>query len=463
MKPKHTVVFSKATSVYIVSMLTVFLFFCGSYGYQNISAAKLTCFRLLSVSYVIACAAILAEMLILEEFRPRDVKPLFQNTTFVQKAVAVYLVITCLAGLFSPYSGSAWLGASRGEGVFTICLYCLCFLLISSFGRVRAWMLPFFSLCVLIFDGICILQLQGGNPLSLFPEGLTYFDAYIKYPGAYLGTIGNVDLTAAFLTLAIPVFWVGLLRLSDRRRFLLLIPLAASLYVLVKMSVLAGFVGVFCGAAAALPVVLPVSPRAKKALGSVPILCAVLALGAVYFLHPESGLFYELHELLHGRAQDTFGSGRIHIWKNVWEHILRRPLLGYGPDTMILAQLTPFTRYDENYGMLIESVIDIAHNDYLNIWFHQGIFALGAYLAALLRCAWLWIKNSAEDSVCALLGSCVLCYCVQAFFGLGTYMVAPYFWIAFALLEGRVHPAADEQSKPIGRQTRKKASSHHNS
>lgn len=75
------------------------------------------------------------------------------------------------------------------------------------------------SLCCLL----SLWQLAGGNPLGLYPNGLSYSDAGTAYSGAYLGTIGNTDLLAAVMCVAVPAFFYGAWKL---RRHWLLVPLA---------------------------------------------------------------------------------------------------------------------------------------------------------------------------------------------------------------------------------------------
>ncbi|MBR3704257.1 MAG: hypothetical protein IKM11_02045, partial [Oscillospiraceae bacterium] len=85
--------------------------------------------------------------------------------------------------------------------------------------------------------------------------------------------------------------------------------------------------------------------------------------------------------------------------------------------------------------LMLVAEIDLAHNEYLNILFHQGVFALLAYLAALFLAAVEWLRCSRRNGASAAVGSAVLCYCVQAFFGFSLCMVSPYFWIMLAFLE----------------------------
>lgn len=252
-----------------------------------------------------------------------------------------------------------------------------------------------------------------------------------------MGTIGNVDLVAAYFCLVIPLLWVALLRQQGWRRWLLLIPLAAALTVLLCMSVLAGLVGVFGGGILALSVVLPAEARTRRHLALTLLAAAGLALILLWTWDVGDGLLHEMHQLLHGRADGSFGSGRLYIWKEVLKRVPGQLGFGTGPDTMLLAQIEPFTRYDENLGALIVGQIDVAHNEYLNLLYHQGIFALVAYLAALIWLAGQWIRRSRTDAAVAMLGAAALCYGVQAFFGFSMCMTAPFFWLTLALLTSR--------------------------
>lgn len=431
-------IFFKITAVYIHILLPVFLFFCGTRGYQALLSAKFPAFCVICGGYVLVMAALGIECVLIGAVKPASPLELLRRSSPAQRLVLLYLALTWASAVLSPCFPETVLGVSRYEGALTITIYVLCFLLVSVFGRVTARTLAVLGASAALFSGLCLLQLAGYNPLRLYPAGYGYADAYTAYSGAYLGTIGNVDLVAAFLCLAIPPLWVGLVRLKGKRRFLLLIPLALSLAVLVKMSVLAGLAGVFGGGALMLPAVLPLRPG-RRALAAGLLAAAIVLCGAlVYMTDFPPGPLQELHRVLHGDWDSTFGSGRIHIWRGVLERVPSQLWFGSGPDTMLRAGIEPFTRYDEGLGRTIVSRIDVAHNEYLNILFHQGVFALAAYLLVLARAGWNWIRYSPADPACAMLGGAVLCYCVQAFFGFSMCITAPFFWLALGLLENRL-------------------------
>lgn len=431
---KGTKLLQNVTSVYLALLLTVFLFYVGPEGYQGITGAKYSAFLALCIGYIGVMVLLLAECALVGAVKLPTTGALWRHSNWCQRFAVVYLAATWISAVVSPHWPDTLLGVSRSEGALTITVYCLCFLLVSVFGTVGKWMLPLFAVAVTAFDVLAIVQLGGGNPFLLYPAGYNYFGAGVDYGGAYLGTIGNVDLVAAFLCLAVGVLWVAILRGRERRRFWLFLPLAASIYVLFKMWVLSGIVGILCGTAPALGVVLPVSRKRKGIIFSLVAGFALALLLALYFVDVGGGMLHEVHELLHGRADDTFGSGRIYIWKNVLARIPGQFWWGSGPDTMQLAGIEPFRRFDEALNAVILSQIDVAHNVYLNIFYHQGVLAFLAYMAMLLGAGRRWLRDSGESRAVAALGTGLLGYGIQTFFGFDACCATIYFWMFLGLL-----------------------------
>ena len=145
------------------------------------------------------------------------------------------------------------------------------------------------------------------------------------------------------------------------------------------------------------------------------------------------GFLFQAHELLHGHWDDTFGSGRLFIWRQAWGLVRESPLLGGGPDSLGLRGLEEFSRYNEAENVMFTATIDVAHNEYLNILVNQGGLALAAYLTAIAASLVQWWRNP-DDRTKAVAGAAALFYLLQAFFGISQYITAPYLWIALAIL-----------------------------
>lgn len=416
------------TKTYIILLTTAFLVYTGPQGYTKITASKFSAYFLLTCGYIVIMS-ILAVM----ELRG-SLSGLIKKLGWAQKSAVLYLALTWVSALASPFWPDTVLGVSRYEGALTITLYVISFLFISIYGKGDRILLWVFAAAVTAESILCIVQMAGYNPFSLYPEGYNYFDAGKAYNGEYLGTIGNVDLLAAFYCLAVPILAYASVRLRGAGRFIILAALSIAVYTAVRMSVMAGFVGITAGLLLALPAGIR-ERRGRLTLWagiSVLLLAGVLT---VYAVDLPIGPLHEAHSLLHGNLDGGFGSGRIHIWSEVLRTATQRPLLGFGPDTMINGGLEPFTRYSGELGGTIVAVIDTAHNEYLNIWYHQGIFALGAYIWLLALLWRRWIKTAPAAGSQWALGAGIIGYCAQAFFGFSMCITAPFFWAALGLLD----------------------------
>ncbi len=143
------------------------------------------------------------------------------------------------------------------------------------------------SLCCLL----ALWQLAGGNPLGLYPKGLAYSDAGTAYSGAYLGTIGNADLLAAVMCVAVPAFFYGAWKL--RRRWLL-VPLTLCVTVSVRMDVSAGLLGIAAGLVLPLPLALG---EKKRRAATITIGCGLLRRFLRYFASGTARMLGEAHEI----------------------------------------------------------------------------------------------------------------------------------------------------------------------
>lgn len=179
---------------------------------------------------------------------------------------------------------------------------------------------------------------------------------------------------------------------------------------------------------------LPLALVKKKRRAATIIIGGVLlaAFLAVFLLPGLPGMLGEAHALLHGRVEDDFGSGRIYIWKNVWQAVKERPLFGSGPircPAVLRRILSGTTKPDT---LVRRTGIDTAHNEYLNILANQGLFALLCWLGALGCSAVRFVRRAGERPAALICGSAVLGYCVQAFFGISMCLSTPFFVIAWA-------------------------------
>ena len=422
----------KMSDVYLALMLSVFLLWPGTDGYAKITAAKYRLFLILTLGYCAGTALLYLELLVMRQHRPVSFRVLVRAVRPAEWLMLGYVLCSLLSALLSPWREDTWLGLTRREGFLTLALYAAVFLMLGRLARPKKWLLDIFGAGMCLCCLLAIWQLAGENPLGLYPEGLSYYDTGKAYSGAYLGTIGNTDLLAAVMCAAAPAFFYGAWKL---RRYWLLAPLALCLTVSVWMDVSAGLLGTAAGLI--LPLPLALSGKKRRAAAII-IGCGLLAsFFAVLLIPGLPGILGEAHALLHGRAEDTFGSGRVYIWRNVWQAVKERPLFGGGPDTLSRRITAYFERYDEAKNIVIRSGIDAAHNEYLNILANQGCFALLCWLGALGCSAVRFVRQAGERPAVLICGSAVLGYCVQAFFGISMCLSTPFLLIAWAMLENQ--------------------------
>ncbi len=407
----------RATSIYLYFLIGFFPLVFSSDGFLNIFATKRFFFVTATLIYLTAITV----LCIIKRHRPRLGTPHY--------FALCYLGITVISALISEHFPKTLLGASRFEGLFTVFLYVAIFICISLFGSVSNGMQYTLMGSSFIFGVTCVLQLQGLDPFGLYPNNLTFFDGGVKYSGSYIGTIGNADLVGGYLCIVIPLLFFILIKGCIRFRALALIPLVMLTYTALKMSVSACLVGLAAGLVFAVPIILRFK---KKSVLIYSIILSVIAVVSLVILRKfdlAPGFLHELHEILNGNISDEFGSNRIRIWREVIGVIPQAFLFGKGPDTMILEGFEKFSTYYPALNKTLTTSIDVAHNEYLNLLYHQGILGLASYLGIILSSLLRRFKNGS----CALVIS-VIAYCTSAFFGFSMCLVSPFFWTVLALL-----------------------------
>ena len=411
------------TDKFILVMLGVFPLFLGFHGYSKVTDSKFWFFAIATGLWALTALVLLVCGLVKGERYKLDVRP-------AHLAIGAFLAVGGLSACLSPYGAVTLLGSNRHDGYLTTVLYCLIFFGVSQLGRPRrryAWAL---GVSAFICCAIAILQLLGLDPFWFYPDGTNYYDKYIAYNGAFLGTIGNVGQLAAYLTLPmgfLPAYAALSKYRSDK---LLFIPAAMTAAVLLLMDLDAGVVAMIGCALIAVPVVIQ-NRRVSRIAGCVSGGLACAGLGALYFWPGTSGTLYEMSQVLHGHLSDEFGSRRGEIWKQSWQFFRQKPWLGGGPGTTSL-------RFDIRWYSDVRQqtvVVTNTHNVYLGYLVNTGILGLLPYLAAIGCSMITWFKRRHSGALYPALGAAFVCCLIQDFFGLGLVLTAPMLWVVWGLLE----------------------------
>lgn len=401
----------RAASLYALALLTWFYLFIPLGGYARMLEGKFHCYLVLTVPFALwGCGHMLRRRV---------------RLCMADRCALLFLALCALSSLCSPYGSVVLLGGSRRVGLATLALYALSFLLLRRYLHPTRWMLPAVGLSAALCALLVLAQTWG---LSWFyPEGLGYWDGDVKYPGFFAGTSGNIDFTAYLLAVAACVLAAAWLRPREKRQHWLLVPLTLVLAALWRLRVAGAFAGLAVAALLGLPLLFP------KRRGLCCALSAAACIAALLFLlcYPFSGgTLLEVQRTLLGQGEDGFGSGRVSIWRAVWQLIGERPLLGGGPGTLALRGLEPMA-WVQN-GEAVALTVSSAHNEYLALMADVGVpaflCALAVPVMALVRA---WRGRSEKDAVC---GVALLCALTQSLFAVESCITAPYVLLLMALL-----------------------------
>ena len=187
-------------------------------------------------------------------------------------------------------------------------------------------------------------------------------------------------------------------------------------------------------------------------------LCAVVGFFAVFFLFNliQTGLvaneFFSVWNQIEAEGSifgDSVGTSRMVIWKQMVGLLPKYGLFGCGID-----QLSDYCY--EGYAGPNARYVDKAHNEYLNLWVTEGIFALVIYLIFLFALFIPGLKQffgnkgktvSREfDEISKIAFFAFFGYIAQAFFNISVVQVAPYFWMRCGLLYSRKRIKNEEKT-----------------
>ena len=128
--------------------------------------------------------------------------------------------------------------------------------------------------------------------------------------------------------------------------------------------------------------------------------------------------------IVENKVDDSYGSGRIFIWKKTIEKIKEAPITGYGIDN--------FAQAFNNNLFLDTRLVDKAHNDYLQKALCEGIISGFVFVIFLLAIFFKGIFKNLSPIYYGLLLA-FTCYSIQAFFNISFINVAPIYFIIIGL------------------------------
>lgn len=158
------------------------------------------------------------------------------------------------------------------------------------------------------------------------------------------------------------------------------------------------------------------------------------------FAKPEHGTVYEFAEILKGRGKNGYGSARFGLWKYTLELSNQRFLIGHGSGTFRRTLVEFATGISKRYS---RGNFDFAHNDFLQIYYNNGILGLVSYLGLIGTLAGLSFKKCFNNGKVLMLSMAFICYLVQSFFMFSIIIVSPLFWIVGGMLCYEIREGVD--------------------
>ena len=384
---------------------------------------------------------------------------------------------------------TVWLGSGRYEGLATQLCYLAIFLGLSVYPVRLKPVALLTAVGLLTFSVIVALQYLGYNPLSLFPAGRSIRTNYefqgtignIDMVSGYLslavplllggwlycskrlsvlmllgGVIGMllfllIEVQSGLITLAALLALICCLmvvRPGVRARGMVVLGcacLCVSARLILRLPWLDGSsdltlalsptrlipaaAGVLLIAAAFILRRHP-GPAIPVPTLIVFILVISIGLGCMYYflpVPPSAGGLYELHQLLYGHIEDSYGSWRIGVWRHTLRMASGNLLWGTGPDTFYPAMRS----YLAANAVYLGENFDNPHNMYLAILANCGLPALVLYLAAIIGLTIRCLRR--HDGTGTVLAWMILCYSLQGLFTFSICIVTPMFWVALGM------------------------------
>ena len=345
------------------------------------------------------------------------------NIDFFLKAIIIFAIISTLTAYNIHTSVYGWSG--RGEGLFAIAYYISLIFLASYVKKEHKKILVY----AFLVDGFiqviyCLCQKFGLFGVAmLLHKNLNQVYGFATHPN-FFGTMMVICIS----------YSIGLFIDSKKLTTTIIFAfLSCSFFTgMLLSSTLSSIVGLI----AVLFVALIYCIKNKKIKKYI-LICILLGyvLSSIHFLNMTTVVKdlvkteAETTNIAKGNMDDSYGTGRLFVWKRAVKEAPKYMIHGIGIDNF--ANILNGKPIENSSGYF-----DKAHNEYLQILITMGIFSLISYLCLHFIIVKDGLKTTFKNKEIYLLLP-IIGYLVQSQFNISVLEVAPLFYMGLGLLVDR--------------------------
>ena len=450
---------NKITNIYLIYILIFFILLIDNSIYSNILVFKWNMYVIVSVVYILLILIITMYKILNKSINIKDFK---FNKVYI--FALIYLFIMIISTVLSPYKNyNLLIGSPRMQGLIVNIIYIFSFIVVSLTYKFNKNILYIALLPSIVLGIIIIVQKIGFNSVMC---GTDYC----------YSTIGNVDTVGLLYTMYITLSLTLFIFTKIINKLYLGISVISSLIVMMIINVTSMYVSLFIVMLLILPYVVLCSKclfrylfivlsilivslifHIDKYLMILPIMIIVMCgmiivsikryniinkhnikvsyicliiFAILLLLGIKPGFMQELHLIMHGSFDDSFGTYRMFLIKRTIKMInMNHILLGSGVDTYYIIFTNNYFNDLVSRGYV--NINDSACNIYLTMIINIGIFGLSSFLLFIMSIFRLIKNNISEISICLLIT--ILSYLIQGLFNIEVVIVTPIFYVLLSI------------------------------
>jgi len=362
--------------------------------------------------------------------------------TFLDYMLVIYLLLVGISTIFTKHGVlNAVLGKNgRGEGLLTIFCYGVTFVIFSKGYKYIKWTLRVGIIAASIVTIYCILQ-------ALLPVNIDLPLGANRISGVATGTMPNQNFLSSYICIFLPMLSFNYINTGKKTSLGLTIMLFLSQ---IFSKTLGGYITFIAMYIVIVCYSLIVSNEKNKLIIRI-VLLTILLFVSFYIIdnikegtykEELSGVQTETTNLV--EQNDSFGTGRMGIWRKTIMVICNYKLFGVGPDSLVREIDKEEYYLEYPYDEYRHIRIDKAHSEPLHIAVTTGIPSMIIYLVfvstisiLLLKICICNIKNKnkmGQDNLYIhMILISILSYLMQSMINISVVQVAPIFWAMLGL------------------------------